>query len=67
MEMIEKDIFAVIGMIFYEFATGQSYSVETLKQYRGILNGMQIQGAIESNEYEFFMDVINTVLEFLEP
>ena len=67
MEIIGKDIYANIGMIFYKFATGQPYSVETLKQYRGILNGMQIQGMIESNTYEFYIDVIDSVLEFLKP
>lgn len=67
MEIIGKDIYAVIGMIFYEFVTGQPYSLETLKQYRGILNGMQIQGMIESNTYEFYINVIDSVLDFLKP
>lgn len=67
MKDIEKDVYSTIGMTFYGFITGKPYSVELMKNYILILNGMQLQGLIDSNVYDYYIDVLEKAIEFFEP
>lgn len=67
MEDLKKDIYSTIGFTFYAFLTGKPYTVETLRNYILILNGMQLQGQIESNLYDYYLDVLEQTISFLEP
>ena len=64
---IGKDIYSTIGMVFYGFITGKPYSLDLLKNYIQILNGMHIQGMISSEVYEYYVEVLETALAFFEP
>ena len=67
MDDLKKDIYSAIGLTFYAFLTGKPYTVETLRNYILILNGMQLQGQIESNLYDYYLDVLEQTISFLEP
>ena len=67
MEHISKVIYSTIGMVFYGFITGKPYSLDLLRNYIQILNGLQLQGLIDFNTYEYYLDVLEKAIEFFEP
>lgn len=67
MMQIEKEIYSIIGKTFYAFLTGKPYSMDMLKQFIPTLNALQLQGQIDINIYDYYMDVLETTIEFLEP
>lgn len=67
MEKLKKEIYSAIGLTFYAFLTGKPYNMDMLKQFIPTLNALQLQGQIDSNIYDYYMDVLEGTIEFFEP
>lgn len=64
---VHKEIFSTIGITFNLLAHGITPDINTLKKHITTLNILLIQGHIDSNEYDYLVDALETIIQFVTP
>lgn len=63
----KRDIFSTIGLLFVSFISGKHCDLQMLHAHKGVLNDLQMQNMIESNEYDYLHEILDKAIEFFTP
>ena len=62
-----KKVCCDVGKVFSDFIKGKPFNVNTLRDGIVYLNGLQIDGHIESNDYDDCVAILEDAIAFFEP
>ena len=63
----KRDVYTAVGMTAYAFIRGLPYTTELLRTQLQLINGLHLMGGLESNEYDYYADILTACIKFFEP
>lgn len=66
-DSIETSVYLTIGRVFHDFIKGKGFNDKEVGKLIQALNGYLISGRLDSNLYDYYIEILEDVTAFCKP